>query len=681
MSNVHELSTRPDSEAMREALYALFRHAMRGCVELGWTDRNGALNRAKQYDVGDLDDLVAFAARINENPNCNTYISAGLRRPDIDRDHRANDADVETVAALKVDCDTPGCLEAALKTLIAAGMAPSLAFFTGKHPHPRGSLWWVLDEPEPDLARVRKLETALAYWLNSDPKVINPSRVMRLPGSVAWPIKAGRVVEMTGAVTDAQTRSAPYTIDEIEHHLRRAGRNTESPGTHTGAYNTGAAVLDFSAAAKTLELSDLLTAAREPHRWHQSALQATAHLIGRGTPPDVTVDLLTPMLTLPGYVQSQTREELTVMVKGAVQKGWAPLTPPPPQTTTESPQAPQAPQGAPARDPFPLIPLADMGLQEPPEWRIDGILPQRGFGVLYGASGTFKSFNALDMALAVAHGADWRNKVTQQCGVAYIAGEGTYGIQNRVMAWKEAKQPAAEGAFWLAPVAANLLDVPTIKLVAERLQPLDVKFVVVDTLARSFGGGDENSAQDMGKFVAACDYIGHYLNAFVLAVHHSGKDETKGARGSGALRAAADVEMSLQRGIGEMSAILTMTKLKDAEDGQRIRIRMVKVEATHAASGEVISSLVPVMDDDPGAAVPAKNPLKLGRRERIVLDVLREAHPLRFGQIKAQTGFDGGSLSRILRSLFDKNLVSQDEELWMPARGTNENEQKQYDAD
>ena len=31
--------------------------------------------------------------------------------------------------------------------------------------------------------------------------------------------------------------------------------------------------------------------------------------------------------------------------------------------------------------------------------------------------------------------------------------------------------------------------------------------IVLDTLARCFGGGDENSTQDMSRFVSACDAI------------------------------------------------------------------------------------------------------------------------------------------------------------------------------
>lgn len=52
--------------------------------------------------------------------------------------------------------------------------------------------------------------------------------------------------------------------------------------------------------------------------------------------------------------------------------------------------------------------------------------------------------------------------------------------------------------------------------------------IILDTLARCFGGNDENDARDMGAFIRGCDELKRRTGATVLVVHHSGKDETKG---------------------------------------------------------------------------------------------------------------------------------------------------------
>lgn len=83
------------------------------------------------------------------------------------------------------------------------------------------------------------------------------------------------------------------------------------------------------------------------------------------------------------------------------------------------------------------------------------------------------------------------------------------------------------------------------------------------------GGADENKASDMGAFIAGCDAIKAATGATVLVVHHSGKDETKGARGSSSFRAALDAEFLVKREtVGAKALVLTCTKQKDAEEAE-----------------------------------------------------------------------------------------------------------------
>ena len=49
--------------------------------------------------------------------------------------------------------------------------------------------------------------------------------------------------------------------------------------------------------------------------------------------------------------------------------------------------------------------------------------------------------------------------------------------------------------------------------------------------------GNENSPEDMGKYVASCGRIREAGGTHVMVVHHCGKDLAKGARGHSSLRA------------------------------------------------------------------------------------------------------------------------------------------------
>ena len=95
-----------------------------------------------------------------------------------------------------------------------------------------------------------------------------------------------------------------------------------------------------------------------------------------------------------------------------------------------------------------------------------------------------------------------------------------------------------------------------------KLQP---GLVVIDTLARSFVGGDENSATDMGELVDAVQRIQTEVKCAVILVHHTGK---KGGpqtqeRGSSALRGAMDTMVRV--GMSKRVVTISCDKQKDAE--------------------------------------------------------------------------------------------------------------------
>src|SRR5262249_306358 len=110
--------------------------------------------------------------------------------------------------------------------------------------------------------------------------------------------------------------------------------------------------------------------------------------------------------------------------------------------------------------------------------------------------------------------------------------------------------------------------------------------VVVDTLARSFVGGEENSANDMGRLVAAADQIMRAFDCTVILVHHVTKN-TGQTRGSSALPGAADTIFSVTKP-ARLRAMFKCLKQKDIDDNLVLTFDMVHVPLD---DGE--SSLVP----------------------------------------------------------------------------------------
>lgn len=231
--------------------------------------------------------------------------------------------------------------------------------------------------------------------------------------------------------------------------------------------------------------------------------------------------------------------------------------------------------------PLTLDEIADL---PPVEWLIEGHLPQDGLGVIYGEPRIGKTFIALDWALSLASGTEWLgNRI--HCGeVVYIYAEGVRGLKQRCDAWlAERGIDGFPENFRAIPCPVNMLDGTDRSYLVTAINEAGVRpcLIVIDTLARCFGTGDENQTKDMTTFVAGCDdlRVEHFPGATVLVVHHTGKNTDRGARGSIALTDAADVEFLVKKSTGETIS-LRNTKQKDGALLPDLRLRRVEVRGS-----------------------------------------------------------------------------------------------------
>ncbi len=191
---------KPDPKIMGHFLSHLFGNELRGLVELAWRDpQDGKLRHAQLFRLDDLDALVAKAVEVNSHEGANTYIGAAIRHPNTAPFARANDDDFLCAPAYWADLDDAEAVKTAKQK---CGRAPAnLGVITGRTPHPRAQLWWRCEEAVTDAKELRETNAAIARALGGDPAVINSGRIMRLPGSIAWPVKSGRVAELVELVT------------------------------------------------------------------------------------------------------------------------------------------------------------------------------------------------------------------------------------------------------------------------------------------------------------------------------------------------------------------------------------------------------------------------------------------------------------------------------------------------
>jgi RecA-family ATPase len=208
-----------------------------------------------------------------------------------------------------------------------------------------------------------------------------------------------------------------------------------------------------------------------------------------------------------------------------------------------------------------------------PDALVDDLLDTRSLAILYGPSGSGKSFVALDIALRVASGLPWHfGKETRQGPVLYVVAEGSGDIAARVEAWlaQYAVEPDIDQVLFLT-IPANLFDPEAVDALVAIVKGDAYKLVVIDTLARSMNGGDENSAKDAALVIAAADKLKDASGACVLLVHHSGYDATH-ARGSTAFRGACDTELEVKK--SDDLVILRAAKQKSRGDGGKSFLKL-----------------------------------------------------------------------------------------------------------
>lgn len=272
-----------------------------------------------------------------------------------------------------------------------------------------------------------------------------------------------------------------------------------------------------------------------------------------------------------------------------------------------------------------LLSIEDIEAMPPPEWLIDGLLPAQGLIIPYGPPKVGKTFVVLSMGLHIAAGKDWCGRKVRQGVVIYIAGEGLGGLALRIKAMRQEYGIPADAPFYVRPKAVNFRDpqavADLIAIARETAAGRPIALVVVDTLARAMPGVDENSAQEVGIVIASCDMVKEQLRCAVAPIHHTGKDQERGMRGSNAIHGAVDTTLRI-KAAGDRRVQMINEDQKDGEPAPPMTFLMKEV------STGLRSSLVPVLEEArPLGRPPGEQPDEAELLTRIVIAMngVREA--------------------------------------------------------
>lgn len=272
---------------------------------------------------------------------------------------------------------------------------------------------------------------------------------------------------------------------------------------------------------------------------------------------------------------------------------------------------------------FKLIPYEDIKPTLNGSWLVKTFIPRNGVGLIYGASGTYKSFIAVDLLTAIAanHSHWGEARIKNPGAIVYICAEGMGGIENRIIAARR-KYNIEDGThlpFYLVKTRPRLgveqgdKD-DLIKAIKTQVpEGTHVAAVIVDTLSQSLGGGEENGSGTQILLGALTD-IATTFDCVTIAVHHVGKGDDKRARGHSSLEGNPDFQWFIEKQ-ETLHTRITLAKMKDGESDLQFDVKLEKIELGLDEDGIPVTSLLvrEIVDADATTTAP---PVKLNDTEK-----------------------------------------------------------------
>ncbi len=228
-----------------------------------------------------------------------------------------------------------------------------------------------------------------------------------------------------------------------------------------------------------------------------------------------------------------------------------------------------------------VIPLVDINqikasryLKTPapqPHWLIKGVIAQGIVGILAAPGGTGKTMMALQLGIAVASGERFAGVWdTEEPGAALLLlGEDDDAELHRRMEAIKQHLPSIEQRAWDRLYIKSMIGEETrltatdkssgkidpththARLMAAVQQIPNLRLIVLDSLTRWRGEGDENDASTASRFIQICEQLAQKTGATVLVLHHTAKsvlnsDEPSQGAGRGSSAFCDDARLMIQ---------------------------------------------------------------------------------------------------------------------------------------
>jgi hypothetical protein len=289
----------------------------------------------------------------------------------------------------------------------------------------------------------------------------------------------------------------------------------------------------------------------------------------------------------------------------------------------------QPPQQRRERRKFTLISAEEMAARPPMEWLVDDTIPEKGTCIFYGPSQSGKSFLLLDLVGKICQGKPWFGLETKKKRVVYVVLEGEEGVPQRIKAYLDHHGP---GTLAGCDFVTEELDIMAFdgedlawSLKEDGLLEEEGTVIVLDTLGKGAPGLDENSARDISLMFKQLRKITDVTKGLVILVHHTGKDGSKGPRGSIAIPSGTDASIRVDA-IGDGSEAVRSwlsEKRKDADSKSKRGFKLVPLVVGQKQNGLPVSSCVVQESSEVVPDPVAKKGARLGDHQIVAYEVAK----------------------------------------------------------
>jgi hypothetical protein len=235
---------------------------------------------------------------------------------------------------------------------------------------------------------------------------------------------------------------------------------------------------------------------------------------------------------------------------------------------------------------------------------LQGVLGAGEFSLFVAKPGTAKSVLVGDIGCHIAAGLDWHGRKVKHGLVVFFAAERKKLTERRVAAWR--KKHDVKGIPFVVvggklDMTGGIIDAKTLAMTIKGLEEKSghqCVLIILDTVTRTFGSGDQHQSKDMQKYVQSVDELNRATNAHIAAIHHSPWNDDRG-KGAIDLDGAIDVSFVVNvKGTGLAKVFtLSCTGANDGEEGPVTSFRLESVTLGTDADGKPTTAPVVVQAD------------------------------------------------------------------------------------